>query len=817
MKFYPYHHAYLGQVFQAYLFDVYHLEDIIYLWFLDKAGEVYVATDKFYPEIYASGSGEMLQRLAKRLVARKVLYEKPCMVERNHFYSNKKVKVARFRFSKPSFLRNIHNKLYALIDKLDIYHSDFDISTNYMYTKGVFPSAFVEVTLGEELAGYHRLSNIRLLDKLVLPDISSKNLFNNRAQLKENFEYTLPPLKVLSLRLKYSHRIGLRQSNPLILQSQVLGKESGENKSEPIEISGNSIPVIISKLNKILKTLDPDVILSSFGDQIIFPALFKCAQENNIELYLDRDPMRTTRKIITKGSSFNTYGNMIYRAPSYPLFGRWHIDSANSFVFKESELIGIIELSRMSRLPVQRMSRSSTGTALTYIETDMALRMNYLVPWQKSSVEEAKTAYDLLQIDKGGLVFEPDIRNGNVYENVVQLDFAQMYPTIMVIHNISPETVLCQCCREGYQTNQNIVKVPEAGYHICNQRAGVVSKALAPVLERRRFWKEIKNNPNASELEKNWADARQKAIKWLLVTSFGYLGYRNAKFGRLESHESVTAFGRDKLLRAKEISEDNGFSVLNAITDCLFIQKIPFSSFSELDSEIKILCKNIFEATGVEISNEGVYRWLVFVPSRLDKKLPVSNRYFGRFSNGQLKVRGIMVRRKDVPIFIRHAQSSLLEVMASCENVAELRANHGEMESVYLKYDQMLKKKEVPWHELLLRKTVGKSFDNYSVQNATYLSLEQLKKENISVEPGEKIKYLIIGRNSSNQKKRYLSEESCLMKYGAGMIPYDMEAYRKLLWESFEEIWESFAPDAYFKRFPNGQGDLFFDYQTAQG
>ncbi|EMO53823.1 hypothetical protein LEP1GSC172_4439 [Leptospira noguchii] len=29
-------------------------------------------------------------------------------------------------------------------------------------------------------------------------------------------------------------------------------------------------------------------------------------------------------------------------------------------------------------------------------------------------------------------------------------------------------------------------------------------------------------------------EARQSALKWMLVTSFGYLGYRNAKFGRLE-------------------------------------------------------------------------------------------------------------------------------------------------------------------------------------------------------------------------------------------------------------------------------------------
>ena len=66
---------------------------------------------------------------------------------------------------------------------------------------------------------------------------------------------------------------------------------------------------------------------------------------------------------------------------------------------------------------------------------------------------------------------------------------------------------------------------------------------------------------------------RQTALKWMLVTCFGYLGYKNARFGRIEAHEAVTAHGRDKLLTAKEISEAAGYTVLHGLTDCLWLQK----------------------------------------------------------------------------------------------------------------------------------------------------------------------------------------------------------------------------------------------------
>ena len=59
----------------------------------------------------------------------------------------------------------------------------------------------------------------------------------------------------------------------------------------------------------------------------------------------------------------------------------------------------------------------------------------------------------------------------------------------------------------------------------------------------------------------------------MLVTCFGYLGYKNARFGRIEAHEAVTAYGRDKLLRAKETFEAAGFTVLHGLTDCLWVQK----------------------------------------------------------------------------------------------------------------------------------------------------------------------------------------------------------------------------------------------------
>ncbi len=122
--------------------------------------------------------------------------------------------------------------------------------------------------------------------------------------------------------------------------------------------------------------------------------------------------------------------------------------------------------------------------------------------------------------------------------------FASMYPSLMVVHNLSAETVLCACCQNA--------SVPEAGYNVCEKRRGLIPLTLEPLIERRQTLKRLLKTTEDSA-QRAIYEARRAAIKWMLVTAFGYTGFRNAKFGKIEAHEATTASGRETLLHAKEI------------------------------------------------------------------------------------------------------------------------------------------------------------------------------------------------------------------------------------------------------------------------
>ena len=66
---------------------------------------------------------------------------------------------------------------------------------------------------------------------------------------------------------------------------------------------------------------------------------------------------------------------------------------------------------------------------------------------------------------------------------------------------------------------------------------------------------------------------QRDALKWLLVCCFGYTGYKNARFGKIEAHEAINAVARETLLVAKEMAEERGYEVLHALVDSLYVRK----------------------------------------------------------------------------------------------------------------------------------------------------------------------------------------------------------------------------------------------------
>jgi len=717
---------------QGWLFDSAYLEPEIHVWVLDAAGRLAHASLPFYPRLYLAGARGAVNAAAERARQGDVAVPEG-WCERIEFWSGQPIPVLALRLLRAQRGSGLARALLHADRRLRAYDADLDPTLVFHTRHRIFPLAKVEMVHEQG-----RLRAIRALDD------------------REDIDYVLPPMRRLALRLERSRHVTMAQGN-------AIRAEIGEDGCRIVEAEAGAG---LRALNRLLTRHDPDLIASVHGDQVILPWLLEASARLSIPLSLDRLAPPVRRRVVREGKTVHVYAGIMYKAPDYPLLGRWHLDLANSFFIGRSDIDGAVEMARLSGLPVQRQARTSGGTAITSMEIALALQRGILVPFIKDQVEAFRTAADLLQADKGGLTYFPQV---GLWEQAVELDFEQQYPSLMDVHNISPETMDCACC-PGLQP------VPGVKHHTCAKRRGLVPDALLPLLRRRSRYKQ-RLATASPELRARY-EARRTALKWTLVTTFGYQGFHNAKFGHIAAHEAITAWGRETLLTAKEVFEGAGYRLLHALTDSLYVHKPGF----EMD-EVRRLAAEVTARTGLTLAVEGVYDWLMLLPAKTHVGLGTATRYFGKFEAGHLKVRGIRVRQHNTAPLIRKAQEAVLEVMRGCRSADELRAAVPRIREVYRGFAAALLRGQVPREDLCITAIVSRDLDQFKAPSAVHLCLRRLAEAGIRVPGGQTVTYVIAGRRDPNPRRRYVPAP-----FLHEARDYDGAAYLALLRDAVREL-----------------------------
>ncbi len=584
-------------------------------------------------------------------------------------------------------------QMAAAFPDLTYYDADLVITLRHAAIYHSFPLARLRATVNEH-------NCIQELEVIDLPwDIDPEK----------------PPLRVM----KIAPDCDPHRQTPQWLEVSA-GRREYRFSLEPIR------PLLIS-LSSLIRRYDPDLLLTAWGDTWLLPFLLEQSEKLGIPLPLNRDERQTV--IHRKERSYQAYGQVIYRGRQVQLFGRWHIDIFNAMMFHDYGLDGILELARVTALPVQQAARLSPGTGISSMQIVTALRQGVLVPWHKQQAEMSKTALDLIHADQGGLVYQPI---PGLHRDVAEIDFISMYPSIMAHFNISPETV--------GQELPGSEQVPELNLWIDRETPGLIPETLKPLLDKRIALKSLTPTLPRWDPRKEVYKAKAAAHKWLLVTCFGYLGYKNARFGRIEAHQSVTAYSRECLLRAKEVAEEAGFTVLHMYVDGLWVQKPGCNTVQD----IQPLLDEIVSRTHLPIALDGIYRWVAFLPSRVDERIPVANRYFGVFQDGSLKVRGIEARRGDTSPFIAETQMAILERLAQATDADQLPGMLPEIIDFLRRQIKALRGRRVPLEQLLVTQKLSRELDLYRSPSPAAQAAAQLALQGKTVRPGQPVRFLYV-------------------------------------------------------------------------
>jgi DNA polymerase I len=491
----------------------------------------------------------------------------------------------------------------------------------------------------------------------------------------------------------------------------------GDGKREVLE---GPERVLLEDLFSLVGSLDPDVILMPCADLWIRRIAGRAR-----DLGIDQTLSRSGRFRPLAGKSYWSYGRVYHKDPALIPEGRVVIDTERSFVYREGGLPGVLMASRLSGLPPNLTSRFTPGTLISSYEVYEALRRGIAVPFRKRDPEVPRGSSELAACDKGGMILQPE---PGVYPDVHELDFTSLYPAIIVKYNLSPE-------------------VPDG-----KGREGFLPAVLAPLLGMRIRSKQLKKTSPAHA-------GVDSVLKWMLVTCFGYTGYRNAKFGRIEVHEGITSRSREILLATKAIAEEMDLSVLHGMVDSLWVRGEGIGEFKG----------RVEEAVGIPAELD-TYSWITFLP--LADGNGAYNRYYGRMAGGGMKVRGVAARRGDTPAYIRRMQEELFGVMGKGGDLETLRRLDPELREIHLRYAERLPGADPG--EMVIRRRVSRL--SYGRRSPEASAVAALRALGVPLAPGMEIGYVV--RDAS----RWLVE----VEGEAG--EFDIAFYAHLLEKAWDEV-----------------------------
>ena len=623
-----------------------------------------------------------------------------------------------------------------------------------------------------------------------------------------------PPFHVVQMRFEHGHGSTLPslERTVEVIHLNSVHEPGLASFSVPLSITLKrqnfpSMSAMLMAFQDALASMNPDIVMSTGGDQRWLPWLVEQATLHDVSLQLGR-----TTDVLAQSThqrTIHSYGQTRHRHGAFFFKGRLHLDLRNSFIVNEGGLAGLFELAQHSRQSAQIISRLSPGSVISAIQMRVAMDDGVLVPWKKNRPEDTKSALDLLHADRGGLYL--DSRPG-VHASVIELDFASLFPSIIATRNISPETLNCSCCQPVAQagsrgvvplhpdeaaqefreravlsafghglfplSHEKALSVPGLNMHTCGRTHGFLGRVVAPIIERRRELKRQRQHKGDA------FDLRQNALKWLLVTCFGYTGYRNARFGRIEAHEAICAWSRDLLLTTIEEAQKDGWDVLHAIVDCVWLSDTRGRTKHQQRVDAEAFASRISEQVGIPLEFEAHYDFIAFLPSRMHGSGSLTK--YWACTEGEFKVRGIELRQHSTPRWVSELQQKGLELLAEGERI-EGRPSLQAQRSVLAHYRrelQRLKTNQVSLSDLVMTRRTTRSIEDYRVQNLTYGALMRAHGLGHEVPPGGKVRYAVVNRSATEPMERVLLAEEieALGRQHAGCPLHYAELAERAIW-----------------------------------
>ncbi len=293
-----------------------------------------------------------------------------------------------------------------------------------------------------------------------------------------------------------------------------------------------------------------------------------------------------------------------------------------------------------------------------------------------------------------------------VHKNVACFDLKSLYPSLM-----------CQF-RISFDTHNKNGKIKLCNGERFEDREGLVVNIIKKLFDERNKFKKIRNGFDRKSVDYKLYNFKQMAVKFLVNSLYGYLGFVGSRLFNREVAESITLMGKEIILFTKDIFEKLGYEVIAGDTDSVYVKMGDDKSEKDIIEDGKRMVKILNEKYIEFVQKYGCEKneWLEIQFECLSRKMFFSNkkkRYVSWeiWNDGDavddIKFKGFEVRRSDKPIILKEFQKKLFNMI--------LKENKTQKEvEIYVKdLMKQIKNGDITLDKIVIPQSVTKKIDVY--------------------------------------------------------------------------------------------------------
>ncbi len=270
---------------------------------------------------------------------------------------------------------------------------------------------------------------------------------------------------------------------------------------------------------------------------------------------------------------------------------------------------------------------------------------------------------------EGAFVFDPV---PGLYNNILCLDIAAMYPSIIKNFNISYETV-----------GGGEIILPLESPISFSTLPGIIPMFMDELAVERKKYKKLRDKYDKTDPKWRLYDQRQYGTKIIMNSFFGYLGYPGSRLYKKVVASSITGMGKHIILKIAEWCEEYGNKVIYGDTDSVYIVSTKdgdINSVEEgmdvadyIDVKLKEFALNISGKNYLHIEFEKALKIVLFTDAKKRYAYKLLWEDGKRFKvDDKIHVSGFDSKRSDSNVVSKIAQRTVIEMLLDGKKKSEV-------------------------------------------------------------------------------------------------------------------------------------------------